>query len=151
MGIHTLESSSILTIYRSMIVSNIFGMCEKRYCRIGANSNSDADSYTGNRQSVAEHQERYKEECQRLFDLQNKILGSNEILSTDEEGSDSGSEDSDYDEMGKNIESMLTNKKSSSQVQFLQSFIARVGKPKVDLFNQSARHGNKLCCIEKAM
>jgi len=71
---------------------------------------------TGNRQSVAEHQERYREECQRLFDLQNKILGSSEILSTDEEGSDSGSEDSDYDEMGKNIESMLTNKKSNSQV-----------------------------------
>lgn len=71
---------------------------------------------TGNRQSVAEHQERYREECQRLFDLQNKILGSDEILSTDEEGSDSGSDDSDYDEMGKNIESMLTSKKSSSQV-----------------------------------
>ncbi|XP_067949949.1 transcription initiation factor TFIID subunit 1-like [Watersipora subatra] len=70
----------------------------------------------GNRQSVAEHQERYKEECQRLFDLQNKILGSEEVLSTDEEGSDSGSEDLDYDEMGKNIENILTNKKSSSQL-----------------------------------
>ena len=59
-----------------------------------------------------------------MFDLQNKILGSDEILSTDEEGSDSGSEDLDYDEMGKNIESMLTNKKSSSQVRisFFLSF-----------------------------
>jgi hypothetical protein len=28
----------------------------------------------GNRFSVAEHQERYKEECQRLFDLQNKFV-----------------------------------------------------------------------------
>ena len=65
---------------------------------------------------MAEHQERYREECQRLFDLQNKILASEEILSTDEEGSDTNSEDSDYDEMGKNIESMLTNKKSSSEV-----------------------------------
>lgn len=26
----------------------------------------------GNRFSAAEHQERYKEECQRIFDLQNK-------------------------------------------------------------------------------
>ena len=26
----------------------------------------------GNRFSVAEHQERYKEECQRIFDLQNR-------------------------------------------------------------------------------
>jgi len=26
----------------------------------------------GSRFSVAEHQERYKEECQRIFDLQNK-------------------------------------------------------------------------------
>lgn len=28
----------------------------------------------GNRFSVAEHQERYKEECQRLFELQNKYV-----------------------------------------------------------------------------
>lgn len=28
----------------------------------------------GNRFSVAEHQERYKEECQRIFDLQNKLV-----------------------------------------------------------------------------
>ena len=27
----------------------------------------------GNRFSVAEHQERYKEECQRIFDLQNRL------------------------------------------------------------------------------
>lgn len=28
----------------------------------------------GNRFSIAEHQERYKEECQRIFDLQNRYL-----------------------------------------------------------------------------
>lgn len=28
----------------------------------------------GSRFSVAEHQERYKEECQRIFDLQNKYV-----------------------------------------------------------------------------
>lgn len=28
----------------------------------------------GSRFSVAEHQERYKEECQRIFDLQNKCV-----------------------------------------------------------------------------
>ncbi|XP_060584432.1 transcription initiation factor TFIID subunit 1-like isoform X2 [Ruditapes philippinarum] len=67
----------------------------------------------GNRFSVAEHQERYKEECQRLFDLQNKILSSAEHLSTDEASS---SEDSEFEEIGKNLESMLSNKKTSSQI-----------------------------------
>lgn len=38
----------------------------------------------GNRFSIAEHQERYKEECQRIFDLQNRVLASEEVLSTDE-------------------------------------------------------------------
>ncbi|KAK7495279.1 hypothetical protein BaRGS_00013461, partial [Batillaria attramentaria] len=68
----------------------------------------------GNRYSAAEHMERYKEECQRIFELQNRVLGSAEVLSTDE-GSTSG-EDSDFEEMGKNIESMLANKKTSSQL-----------------------------------
>lgn len=68
----------------------------------------------GNRFSVAEHQERYKEECQRIFDLQNKVLTSTEVLSTDENSS--SGEDSDFEEMGKNIENMLANKKTSSQI-----------------------------------
>ena len=33
----------------------------------------------GNRFSIAEHQERYREDCQRIFDTQNKVLGSNEV------------------------------------------------------------------------
>uniref|UniRef100_A0A8D0G842 Bromo domain-containing protein n=1 Tax=Sphenodon punctatus TaxID=8508 RepID=A0A8D0G842_SPHPU len=69
---------------------------------------------SGSRFSVAEHQERYKEECQRIFDLQNKVLESTEILSTDTDSS--SAEDSDFEEMGKNIENMLQNKKTSSQL-----------------------------------
>lgn len=69
----------------------------------------------GNRFSIAEHQERYKEECQRIFDLQNKVLASSEVLSTDE-GESTASEESDLEEMGKNLENMLANKKTSVQL-----------------------------------
>ena len=58
---------------------------------------------------------RYKEECQRIFDLQNKVLASDEVLSTDE-ASSSEEDSSDIEEMGKNLENMLANKKTSSQV-----------------------------------
>lgn len=68
----------------------------------------------GNRFSIAEHQERYKEECQRIFELQNRVLSSNEVLSTDEESEEE--EDSDIEEMGKNIENMLANKKTSQDL-----------------------------------
>lgn len=74
----------------------------------------------GNRFSIAEHQERYKEECQRIFDLQNRVLSSFEVLSTDE-GESSDEDSSDIEEMGKNIENMLANKKTSTQV-LLHSF-----------------------------
>ena len=43
-----------------------------------------------------------------------RVLQSEEVMSTDE-GSTSG-DDSDFEEMGKNIENMLSNKKTSSQV-----------------------------------
>ncbi|KAJ8028294.1 Transcription initiation factor TFIID subunit 1 [Holothuria leucospilota] len=77
---------------------------------------SDINKFArGNRFGIAEHHERYKEECQRIFELQNKVLASDEVLSTDEESS-SGGDDSDFEEMGKNIESMLTNKKTSTQL-----------------------------------
>lgn len=69
----------------------------------------------GNRFSIAEHQERYKEECQRIFNLQNRVLASAEVLSTDEDES-TASEESDLEEMGKNLENLLVNKKTSSQV-----------------------------------
>ncbi|XP_017772378.1 PREDICTED: transcription initiation factor TFIID subunit 1 isoform X3 [Nicrophorus vespilloides] len=70
----------------------------------------------GNRFSIAEHQERYKEECQRIFDLQNRVLASAEVLSTDEGESSDEDSDEDIEEMGKNIENMLSNKKTSSQL-----------------------------------
>ena len=43
-----------------------------------------------------------------------RVLASDEVLSTDEDSS--SGDDSDFEEMGKNIESMLTNKKTSLQV-----------------------------------
>ncbi|XP_023310146.1 transcription initiation factor TFIID subunit 1 isoform X2 [Anoplophora glabripennis] len=70
----------------------------------------------GNRFSIAEHQERYKEECQRIFDLQNRVLASAEVLSTDEGESSEDESDDDIEEMGKNIENMLANKKTSTQL-----------------------------------
>lgn len=70
----------------------------------------------GNRFSIAEHQERYKEECQRIFELQNRVLASAELLSTDEAESSLDEDSSDIEEMGKNIENMLANKKTSSQL-----------------------------------
>ncbi|KAJ1525331.1 hypothetical protein ONE63_010152 [Megalurothrips usitatus] len=69
----------------------------------------------GNRFSIAEHQERYKEECQRIFELQNRVLASNEVLSTDE-GESSDEDSSDVEEMGKNLENLLSNKKTSTQL-----------------------------------
>ncbi|XP_066926449.1 transcription initiation factor TFIID subunit 1-like isoform X2 [Clytia hemisphaerica] len=67
----------------------------------------------GSRFTVAEHQEKYKDECQRIFDLQNRVLSSDAILSSDEESS--GEEGSDIEDLGKDLESMLSNKKISSE------------------------------------
>merc|ERR1712055_843973 len=72
----------------------------------------------GNRFSIAEHQERYREDCQRIFEVQNKVLASDEVLSSDEAESSSDDEEveeEDLDEMGRNIEKMLANKKTSNQ------------------------------------
>lgn len=48
-----------------------------------------------------------------VFNL-SRVLSSTEVLSTDEESS--SDEGSDIDELGKNLESMLANKKTSMQV-----------------------------------
>lgn len=61
---------------------------------------------------------RYKEECQRIFDLQNRVLASEEVLSTDEGSSEEEENDSDMEEKGKYIENILANKKTSTQVRF---------------------------------
>ena len=76
----------------------------------------------GSRFSLAEHQERYREECQRIFEIQNKVLASEEVLSTDEESDSEG--DDEFDELGKNLESMLMNKKSAAEVNFCYSKIS---------------------------
>ena len=59
----------------------------------------------GNRYSQMEYQEKYKEDCRKIFEVQTKSLGSHHLASTDNETS--GDEDSDVDEMRKNLESML--------------------------------------------
>ena len=59
----------------------------------------------GNRYSQMEYQEKYKEECRKIFEVQNKSLASNHLTSTDNETS--ADDDSDVDEMTKNLELML--------------------------------------------
>lgn len=44
----------------------------------------------------------------------NRMLTSDDIVSTDDDSSEA--EDSDFEEMGKNLENLLSNKKTSSQV-----------------------------------
>ena len=59
----------------------------------------------GNRYSQTEYQEKYKEDCRKIFEAQNKTLASTHLTSTDNETS--ADEDSEVDEMRKNLESML--------------------------------------------
>lgn len=54
----------------------------------------------------------FLEECQRVFDLQNRVLSSSEVLSTDEEEEDDESLDcgwGDMERMGKSIETLFLN------------------------------------------
>ena len=87
--------------------------------KVKAGEDGDHKFSRGNRFSIAEHQERYKEDCQRIFETQNKVLASNEVLSSDDADESSDEEedlnDEFLDEMGKNLENMLANKKTSSQ------------------------------------
>lgn len=71
----------------------------------------------GNRFSIAEHQERYKEECQRIFNLQNKVLASEEVLSTDDEESND-EEDPEIEQGTKTLEFAIENKKSSQMLSY---------------------------------
>lgn len=52
----------------------------------------------GTRLSMAEQIRCYREECQRIFDLQNRVLSNNELLSSDEEDEEPSSEDDDDEE-----------------------------------------------------
>ena len=100
-----------------------------------------ADSFKfsrGNRFSIAEHQERYREDCQRIFEVQNKVLASDEVLSSDEDvtSSEEEEEEDDLDEMGKNIENMLSNKKTSKQYMTEREEIERRKLQKVMMENR---------------
>lgn len=66
----------------------------------------------GNRFSIAEHQERYKEECQRIFEIQNRVLASDEVLSTDDEESND-EDDPDIEQGTRTLQFAIENKKSS--------------------------------------
>ncbi|KAK3914724.1 Transcription initiation factor TFIID subunit 1 [Frankliniella fusca] len=65
--------------------------------------------------TTAEHVAKYKEECQRIFDLQNQTLQSNEELSSDEDNM-SDEDGSDVEEMGKVLEKLLSNGRTFSEV-----------------------------------
>lgn len=67
----------------------------------------------GNRYSQSDAHEKFREECQNLFDMQNRNLASEEFFSTDDD--EDLDEDSDVDEMGKNLESMLQSKMISTE------------------------------------
>ena len=69
----------------------------------------------GSRYSQMEYQEKYKEDCRKIFEAQNKSLTSNHLTSTDNETT--GDEDSDVDEMTKNLQSMLEPTVSKSSIE----------------------------------
>ncbi|CAI8041551.1 Transcription initiation factor TFIID subunit 1 [Geodia barretti] len=75
---------------------------------------------------MMEAQEKYKENCQRVFDLQNKVLSSGEQLSTDEESSDSGGEGGSDDELARNLETLLGGRKTARQFSHEQEELQRM-------------------------
>uniref|UniRef100_A0A6I8NJU8 Transcription initiation factor TFIID subunit 1 n=1 Tax=Ornithorhynchus anatinus TaxID=9258 RepID=A0A6I8NJU8_ORNAN len=96
----------------------------------------------GLRGSVAETQDRYRMDCQRIFDLQNKILASTEVLSTDSDSS-SSDEDNILEEMGKNVEDLLENKKTLSQLHYYREEQERKLLQKMFLGEDSAKNSVK--------
>ncbi|XP_065190693.1 LOW QUALITY PROTEIN: transcription initiation factor TFIID subunit 1-like [Sycon ciliatum] len=78
----------------------------------------------GSRFSMAEHQERYREDCQRIFDIQNRVLASEEVLSTDE-GSSSEDEGKNLDKLASGLDNFLTSSKTTSQLTFEQEEMER--------------------------
>ena len=67
--------------------------------------------------TITEIQERYMKDCQNIFELQNTLLKSAQVLTTDDDDS-TESEDSDFEELGKNLEMLLSENKSSTQLCF---------------------------------
>uniref|UniRef100_H3AV84 Transcription initiation factor TFIID subunit 1 n=1 Tax=Latimeria chalumnae TaxID=7897 RepID=H3AV84_LATCH len=68
----------------------------------------------GSRGQVSGEKVQRRVQCIYLTGLFVRVLESTEVLSTDTDSS--SAEDSDFEEMGKNIENMLQNKKTSSQL-----------------------------------
>ena len=106
--------------------------------KVKAGEEGDQKFSRGNRFSIAEHQERYREECQRIFDTQNKVLGSDEVLSSDDASSSEDERDDDLDEMGRSLETLLSNKKSSGQLRREQE-----EKERKNLQKMIMDHGSK--------
>ncbi|KJE96795.1 hypothetical protein CAOG_007064 [Capsaspora owczarzaki ATCC 30864] len=83
----------------------------------------------GERRSVQEHQQLYKQECQRLFDLQNRILASSEELESETEsvgdgdGDEGGDDFDDLADFGKELESAARS--SHTEASALRSMEAR--------------------------
>lgn len=109
-----ISKQHIATLARWQVIHLIRELSNKQ---VRAGEESMSKFARGNRFSIAEHQERYKEECQRIFDLQNKVLASDEVLSTDDEDSND-EEDPDIEQGTKTLEFAIENKKSSQVLQY---------------------------------
>ncbi|KAL3320834.1 Transcription initiation factor TFIID subunit 1 [Cichlidogyrus casuarinus] len=79
----------------------------------------------GNRLSLTEQVRCYRDECQRIFDLQNRVLSNAELLSSDEEvSSDEEEEDQLFPDSAsvyqnaasKNVHSLMSNKMTSNEL-----------------------------------
>ena len=64
----------------------------------------------------------FNSQCFQLFSSSHRVLSSAEVLSTDEESSDSGESD---DELGRNLESLLSSKKTAMELTHEQEEIER--------------------------
>ncbi|CAF4953627.1 unnamed protein product, partial [Rotaria sp. Silwood1] len=109
------SDSYVRNLSRWQIIDIVRTMSTAR-ARDGEEGAAMAKFARGNRYSQMEYQEKYKEDCRKIFEIQNKSLASNHLTSTDNETS--GDEDSDVDEMRKNLESMLepTVSKQSNEI-----------------------------------
>ncbi|CAF0887548.1 unnamed protein product [Adineta steineri] len=125
------SDSFVRNLSRWQIIDIVRTMSTQR-ARDGEDGASMAKFARGNRYSQMEYQEKYKEDCRKIFEGQNKTLATNHLTSTDNETS--GDEDSDVDEMRKNLESMLepTVSKKSTET-----------KPHVDTTDTTKKTGSR--------
>ena len=64
---------------------------------------------------ISDSHEKFREECQRIFDQQNKVLASDEVLSSDD-ASSSEDDEEDLESMAKNVESLMAKNKSCAEL-----------------------------------